>query len=356
MFAVEHWGVEPDMMCLGKGIGGGVMPLGAVLGSERAMGGYDDVPTGSTWAWLPAACARRWRRWTSSSRSRCSRTCGRWTPAPGDAGQTARAFAVVGDVRIKGCDMAVEFVSDRETKGRAPELQEAVAEECLRRGLLADSSTATYNLQPSLVMPVAALDRAVAILEEAILGGSGHSARSPAPTIVPRFNPKGMSSMARTRLPADHPEAENTITRKVALQRGAGLIAGLSVGAQVMAATGAETALAARVREAAELVAKPGYGPLVQHTGEMSLPAGFHVSSFGHAWSPMSDGLPTPRFHDGTTCVGAGHGRVRLLRNHEGYDPGKALGRERVRPRAQGGVTNSLFDTRTGKLVESALV
>ena len=64
--------------------------------------------------------------------------------------------------------MAVEFVSDRETKGRAPELQEAVAEECLRRGLLADSSTATYNLQPSLVMPVAALDRAVAILEEAI--------------------------------------------------------------------------------------------------------------------------------------------------------------------------------------------
>jgi hypothetical protein len=38
----------------------------------------------------------------------------------------------------------------------------------LRRGLLADSSTATYNLQPSLVMPVAALDRAVAIREEAI--------------------------------------------------------------------------------------------------------------------------------------------------------------------------------------------
>jgi 4-aminobutyrate aminotransferase-like enzyme len=64
--------------------------------------------------------------------------------------------------------MAVEFVADRETKQRAPELQEVVAEECLRRGLLADSSTATYNLQPSLVMPVAALDRAVAILEAAI--------------------------------------------------------------------------------------------------------------------------------------------------------------------------------------------
>ncbi len=33
------------------------MPIGALLGSERAMGGFDDVPTGSTWAWLPASCA-----------------------------------------------------------------------------------------------------------------------------------------------------------------------------------------------------------------------------------------------------------------------------------------------------------
>ena len=169
MFAVEHWGVEPDLMCLGKGIGGGVMPLGAVLGSERAMGGYDDVPTGSTWAWLPAACAaalRDARRLRARAGARERACAGR--PRPRDAGKAARAVPVVGDVRIKGCYMAVEFVADRETKQRAPELQEAVAEECLRRGLLADSSTATYNLQPSLVMPVAALDRAVAILEEAI--------------------------------------------------------------------------------------------------------------------------------------------------------------------------------------------
>jgi hypothetical protein len=56
MWAVDRWGIEPDLMCLGKAMGGGVLPIGAVLGSERAMGTFDDVPTGSTWAWLPAAC------------------------------------------------------------------------------------------------------------------------------------------------------------------------------------------------------------------------------------------------------------------------------------------------------------
>ena len=56
MFAVERWGVEPDLMALGKSMGGGVMPIGAVLGTERSMD-FDDVSTGSTWSWLPAACA-----------------------------------------------------------------------------------------------------------------------------------------------------------------------------------------------------------------------------------------------------------------------------------------------------------
>ncbi len=163
--------------------------------------------------------------------------------------------------------------------------------------------------------------------------------------------------MARMRLPDDHLETPTGMTRRRALHRGAELIAGLGVGSQVMAATGADTALASQVRDAAGRVHKPGYGPLVQHTGEMSLPKGFHVTSFGAAGSPMSDGLPTPPCHDGTTCVGAGHGRFRLLRNHEGYDLGRSLGPRKAYDRvAQGGVTTSLFDTRLGVLVESALV
>jgi 4-aminobutyrate aminotransferase-like enzyme len=169
MFAVEQCGVQPDLMCLGKAMGGGVMPIGALLGSERAVGAFDDVPTGSTWAWLPAACAAAlatlevFRREPVLENVRALDARARET-----LGRLPERHAAVGDVRIKGGFMAVEFVRDSETRERAPELQEAVARECLQRGLLADSSTTSYNLQPSLVMPVEILDRATAIVDEAI--------------------------------------------------------------------------------------------------------------------------------------------------------------------------------------------
>jgi uncharacterized protein len=166
--------------------------------------------------------------------------------------------------------------------------------------------------------------------------------------------------MANLRLPDADPQerARPTYTRRATIRNAAAAVAGASVGAQVLAATGASGALAATIRRAAAGAAdKPGYGPLVQHTGELSLPAGFTVTSFGVAGTPMSDGLKTPNFHDGTTAADGGNGRVILVRNHEGYDPGRALGPRKAYDRvAQGGVTTSLFDTTTGQLVGSSLI
>ncbi|HEY6890714.1 MAG TPA: alkaline phosphatase PhoX [Solirubrobacter sp.] len=160
--------------------------------------------------------------------------------------------------------------------------------------------------------------------------------------------------MAQIRLPAQEPH----VTRREALRRGAAFVAGASVGAQVLAATGAPGALAETTRAVARRATdKPGYGPLTQHTGEFSLPAGFTVFSFGAAGTPMSDGLATPRFHDGTAAVDGGSGRVTLIRNHEGSDPGKAIGPANAYDRvAQGGVTTSLWDPATGQLLGSSLI
>ena len=169
LFASERWGLEPDLMCLGKAMGGGVMPIGAVLGSERAMGGFDDVPTGSTWSWLPAACAASLATIDAFEREPVLENVRELERVGAERlGRLRNRFESVGDVRVVGCFQAIEFVRDRETKERALELQHAVAAEACRNGVIADSSTTSLNLQPSLVMPPAALERALDIIESAI--------------------------------------------------------------------------------------------------------------------------------------------------------------------------------------------
>ena len=82
-------------------------------------------------------------------------------------------YACIGDVRVTGCFIAIEFVKDRVTKERDLELMERVALGCLNRGLLVDASTTSMNLQPSLVTPVDVLERGIAIVDEAIAEALG---------------------------------------------------------------------------------------------------------------------------------------------------------------------------------------
>jgi 4-aminobutyrate aminotransferase-like enzyme len=169
LLAAERIGVPADLICLGKALGGGVMPIGALLGTERAMGGYDDVPTGSTWAWLPGACAAALAVLDAIVRDdvlahvRALETAAIAALAP-----LADRHVAVGDVRVRGAFIALELVRDRATRERDAELQDAVAAGALRRGVFGDSSTTSLNLQPSLLMPIPALERALALVGEAL--------------------------------------------------------------------------------------------------------------------------------------------------------------------------------------------
>lgn len=59
MFAFEHWGVSPDILCLGKAFGGGIMPTGAVMAGPRAWKPLTDNPIlhSTTFGGNPLACA-----------------------------------------------------------------------------------------------------------------------------------------------------------------------------------------------------------------------------------------------------------------------------------------------------------
>ncbi len=173
MFAVERWGVEPDLMALGKSMGGGVMPIGAVLGTERAMG-FEDVSTGSTWSWLPAACAAALETLAVFEREPILENVRALDAAASAAlAPLMDRYECIGDIRVVGCFIAIEFVKDRDTKERDPALMEKVAWACARRGLLADASTTSLNLQPSLITPVDVMERGVGILDDSIAAALG---------------------------------------------------------------------------------------------------------------------------------------------------------------------------------------
>ncbi|GIF22540.1 secreted PhoX family phosphatase [Actinoplanes tereljensis] len=148
-----------------------------------------------------------------------------------------------------------------------------------------------------------------------------------------------------------------TLKRRDVLAAAGGL--GL-LGGGVLALPGGAAAASASASAPSPLV--DGYGPLKAAGKELALPARFSYRTFGAAGSRMSDGLPTPGCHDGQAVFPVGHGRVRIIRNHEvdSDTPGiqlSALGKTNAYDRAgPAGVTSSLYDLGSGRLLESFLV
>jgi 4-aminobutyrate aminotransferase-like enzyme len=167
--AVERFGVDPDVICLGKGLGGGVTPIGAVLGSERVLGSFDDVSTGSTWAWLPMSCAAALAMLDELTRPGVLEHVRAIEARSREVfGALVDRFGVLGEVRCAGALTALEFVTDRVSKQRDLELQHEVAVEMFARGLIADSSTTSLNIQPSLITPLDVIDQAAGIVTDAM--------------------------------------------------------------------------------------------------------------------------------------------------------------------------------------------
>jgi adenosylmethionine-8-amino-7-oxononanoate aminotransferase len=152
-FAVEHWGITPDILVTAKGLSSGYAPLGAVIASKKVV---DAIAAGSgaflhgfTYNAHPVSVAaghavlRRIRSLnlvrTADSESADSGTESTAGSALKIALESLRDLDAVGDVRGLGLLCGVEFVADNKTKAPfAPEKNFAglVGQACLRRGVL----------------------------------------------------------------------------------------------------------------------------------------------------------------------------------------------------------------------------
>jgi 4-aminobutyrate aminotransferase/(S)-3-amino-2-methylpropionate transaminase len=136
MFAMEHFGVEPDLVVVAKSIAGG-LPLSGVVGRAEIMDGAHAGAIGGTFIGNPVALAAAVAVLDVLEEERLVERA----VAIGD---TMRARMLewqerwprVGDVRGLGAMLAIELVENPDTKTPAPELAAAVIEEALQRGLI----------------------------------------------------------------------------------------------------------------------------------------------------------------------------------------------------------------------------
>jgi len=167
MFAMEHWNVVPDIICVAKGIASG-LPLGAIIAPAEIM----DWPRGahaSTFGGNPVACAAALETIAllEESLMHNAQTIG----ARLTAGliQLASRRASIADVRGKGLMIGMELRPDSVNNVSAGERRDRLVQECFRRGLLIlGCGDNTIRLAPPLIIDAAEAETALSILDQGL--------------------------------------------------------------------------------------------------------------------------------------------------------------------------------------------
>jgi len=171
MFAIEHSGVEPDLVTLAKSLAGGV-PLSAVTGKAAIMDSPPPGGLGGTYAGSPLGCAAGLAVLeVIESEQLCARATRVGEAVRARLADLQSRWSCIGDVRGLGAMIAMELVKDRRPDAPDAELTKALVQAAGRRGLVLLSCGVYSNvirfLMP-LTIPNAELAEGLAILEAAL--------------------------------------------------------------------------------------------------------------------------------------------------------------------------------------------
>ncbi|MGR2669378.1 aspartate aminotransferase family protein [Vibrio campbellii] len=169
-FTYQAYDIEPDMLCIGKGLGGGLVPIAAMVTKDKyntaeqiSMGHYTHEKS-------PIGCAAALATMEAIEQD------GLLDKTKADSQfmrekllEMKAKYPVIGDVRGIGMLWGIELVTDHESKARAYDEAEAVLYQCLNNGVSFKVSQGNViQLSPPLIITREQLTEALAIFEEAI--------------------------------------------------------------------------------------------------------------------------------------------------------------------------------------------
>ena len=167
LFGCEHDGVAPDLMTLAKALGGGIMPIGATLGTAAIWEKiYQKNPLAhtSTFGGNPLACAAGLATLrVVEEENLCARATERGNQLMAGLADLVASSDLVTEVRGRGLMVGVEFAMD--------EVGELVIAQMVKRGLVAAytlNNPRVIRLEPPLIITAEEIDRAIAIMTEAV--------------------------------------------------------------------------------------------------------------------------------------------------------------------------------------------
>ncbi|MDQ3634689.1 MAG: acetyl ornithine aminotransferase family protein [Acidobacteriota bacterium] len=165
MFAIEHSGVSPDIMCLAKGIGSG-LPIGATVAKAEIMSWHKGAHA-STFGGNPVciASALKTIELLQNGLTENAKNVGNYLQD--GLRKLQEKYDCIGDVRGKGLMVGVEFV--KEDGAFAPELRDRIEMACFNKGLIIlGCGDSVIRWSPPLILTEENVDVALAIFDEAI--------------------------------------------------------------------------------------------------------------------------------------------------------------------------------------------
>lgn len=168
-FASEHFGLEPDITVIGKGLGSG-MPVSALVARAELMDAWGPPGHVFSTAAGPVCCAAALATLAVIVEERLLENArARGRQLADGLRELALRHEAIGDVRGLGLMLGVDLVEDREGKAPARALAAKVTLACYRRGLyLTFLRGSVLRLAPPLVLSAADVERALAILADAL--------------------------------------------------------------------------------------------------------------------------------------------------------------------------------------------